>query len=96
MKILRSFVWFVFFLVTIIFVSANSQSVSLHYYISSVNVLLPVLMLIMLFFGFAIFFITFSPRYLRIKTRNRSLQQRIKAMEKEIVNLRNIPIKDTL
>ena len=96
MKILRSFVWFVFFLVAIVFVSANSQSVSLHYYISSVNVLLPVLMLIMLFFGFAIFFIAFSPRYLRMKTRNRSLQQRIKVMEKEIVNLRNIPIKDTL
>lgn len=96
MKIVRSLAWFVFFLIAIVFTSANSQSVSLHYYISSVNVLLPVLMLVMLCCGFAIFFIAFSPRYLRLKTRNRSLQQRIKAMEKELDNLRNMSIKDVL
>jgi uncharacterized membrane protein YciS (DUF1049 family) len=96
MKYVRSFLWFVFFLVTVIFVSANSQLVSLNYYVTSVKMLLPLLMLLMILLGFVIFSIAFFPRYVRIKTRNRSLQQRIKTMEKEIVSLRNIPIKDVL
>ena len=96
MKFVRSFLWFVFFLITVILVSANSQSVNLNYYVSSIKILLPILMLIMLFLGFVVFFIAFSPRYIRIKTKNRSLEQKIKAMEKEIVSLRNIPIKDVL
>jgi uncharacterized membrane protein YciS (DUF1049 family) len=88
--------WLLFVVLVIVFVSVNSQEVTLHYYISDLHIILPLLMLIVLFIGFIAFFCAFFPLWVRMKSCNRQLAKKIKALECELNNLRTLPVKGHL
>jgi uncharacterized membrane protein YciS (DUF1049 family) len=93
MKYFTYILWLLFLLVVVVFVSVNSQPITLNYYISKVHIILPLLMLIVLFVGFIAFFCAFLPLWLRMKKRNMKLNKKVKSLETEINNLRIMPIK---
>jgi uncharacterized membrane protein YciS (DUF1049 family) len=96
MRYISYLFWFLFLMVVVVFASANSQTVLLNYYISTIHVLLPVLMVLMVFLGFVVFLFAFVPVWFGVKNQNRKLHQKVLVLEKEIKHLRNIPIEDVL
>jgi len=95
MKKIVSFV--VFFLVGIIavaFAAKNDGSVELHYYLGSVNAPLSLLMVISLGLGALLGVFACSGIILKLKRETMRLQKSVRVAEKEVTNLRALPIKE--
>lgn len=77
----------------IVFAALNANVVAFNYYLGTKQIPLS-LLLVMAFGGGTILgFIFALPHWFRLKRDKRKLKARIKLMEKEIDNLRNLPIK---
>ena len=84
-----SYVFWVFVVaIAVVFTSINSTTVTLDYYVSSIKVLLPLLMLGMMVVGFLLFLAAFLPRWLRVKNQTRILRQRVQDAERELALLK--------
>ena len=94
MKYVSLLLWIVVVFITIIFASMNSHSVSLYYYFGSVKVLLPLLMILQILLGLLLGSLAMLPAYIRVRAKNRKLNQKLLSVELEVKNLRSIPIKD--
>ena len=94
--IMRLFSYLILLLIVLAgltFAALNSTVVTFNYYIGSKTIALSLLLIftfgIGIFFGF---FVTLFP-WLKLKRENRKLKNKLKLAEKEIENLRSIPIK---
>ncbi len=87
-----------FYLILIIlgvsFAALNASSVHVNFYFTTVSMPIAVLMTIMLGVGFLLAFLFFLYRYWRLKVDYLKLKNQLKMTEKEIKNLRSIPLSD--
>lgn len=86
--------WLVILMLSILFVSINSQFVVVHYYFGQVNTYFPLLLFLFLLSGVVLSVFIYFPLWVRGKNKQRQLYVKIKELQQEIINLRNIPIKD--
>ena len=93
----RFFSYIIIFLIIILgitFACLNAESVHLNYYIGSSVLPLSLLLVITLAVGVLIGLLLGLWPYLRLKTENIRLNHRMALFEKEVENLRNIPLKN--
>ena len=82
-------------LVGITFAILNATPVTINYYIGTSQLALSMLLIITLAFGVLLGLIACSVLLVRYKRRVRKLTKRTQAAEKEVANLRALPIKDS-
>ena len=89
---------YVFLLILIIlgitFAILNADPVAIHYYIGSKQFPLSLLLVISFGVGLFVSFLYMGLVVLRLKSERRHLRKRLSVAEKEIDNLRAIPIRD--
>ena len=95
MRYISYLFWIIIILLGISFVVLNSRTVLINYYIGEAHVYLPLLLLLELVIGAIIGVLAMLPSVLRNKNSLRKCRQKVKHLEEEIKNLRNIPIKDS-
>ena len=95
MKRIVSFItFFVLGLIAVAFAAKNDVSVELHYYLGSVAAPLSLLLVISLGIGALLGVFACSGVILKLKRETMRLQKSVKVAEKEVTNLRALPIKD--
>lgn len=87
--------WLIVIILAIIFVALNSHSVELNYYMGTSKIYLPLLLFLGLLLGAILGVFAIMPALFSSKRQKRKLKKRIRQIEQELQNLRNIPIKDT-
>nr|WP_231861891.1 LapA family protein [Legionella hackeliae] len=76
------------------FAALNASSVQVNFYFTKLAMPISVLMTIMLGIGLLLGFLLFLYRYWRLKVEYVRLKNQFKMTEKEIKNLRSIPLQD--
>jgi len=76
------------------FAALNATSVDVNFYVKTISMPISVLITIMLGIGIIIGFLVFLGRYWRLKTEYKRTKNQLRIMEKEIKNLRSIPLQD--
>lgn len=76
------------------FAVLNAEMVKVNYYIGSYSLHLSLLIVLVLGLGFILGMLVGSWKWLRVKSENSRLRNRIKLVEKEVENLRAIPLKN--
>lgn len=76
------------------FAVLNAKSVPLNYFFEAREISLALLLAITLAIGALIGLLLSLPSLFRLKRTNRQMKGRLKLFEKELENLRTIPIKD--
>ena len=91
-------VMLIFYILLIIlgvsFAALNAASVQVNFYFKTVSMPISVLMTLMLGVGILLGFILFLNRYWRLKISYLKVKGQLKLTEKEIKNLRSIPLQD--
>jgi putative membrane protein len=89
---------FILFLVIVIlgvtFAILNSSLVTVHYYVGIKQLPLSLLLVIAFVVGLIVSFLIVFIKIVRLRTELRRLKKQLRVAEKEIKNLRAIPIKD--
>jgi len=93
-KIVSYVIFFLIGLVAVAFAAKNDTSVELHYYLGSVNAPLSLLLVISLGIGALLGVFACSGLILKLKRDTLRLQKSVRVAEKEVTNLRALPIKD--
>lgn len=94
MRILSAFFFILLVLIGISFACLNAEPVIVNYYIGQSKLPLSILLVMTFGAGLLIGFIMLSFRVVKLKAKLRRLKGRIKLSEKEVENLRAIPLKD--
>ena len=94
MRIIFYIFWFAVVVLGVTFASLNSHAVVINYYFNQSHIHLPILLLITMMIGAALGVIGLVPSLAKFNHYNRRLKSRVKQVEKEVTNLRTIPIKD--
>jgi putative membrane protein len=94
MRIVMTIFYLVLILVGISFAALNASSVQVNFYFITLKMPISVLMTLMLGVGVILGFILFLSRYWRLKTEHRKIKNQLRLTEKEIKNLRAIPLQD--
>jgi len=87
--------WGIILLIVAIFAVLNSQVVTIHYYFGELKIYFPLFMLLEIVIGILLGMAFMLPAVLRAKNTGRKHKRRVKEVEQEVTNLRNIPIKDS-
>lgn len=87
-------VYLLLIIIGVSFAALNASSTSVNFYFKTLSMPISVLMAIMLGIGILIGFILFLGRYWRLKNECRKIKNQLKLTEKEIKNLRSIPLQD--
>jgi putative membrane protein len=72
----------------------NAHSVQINFYLTTVQIPVSVFVVLLVGCGMIFGFILSLGRYFRLNMKNRSLQNQLRLTEKEIKNLRAIPLQD--
>ncbi|KTD15613.1 hypothetical protein Lgra_0279 [Legionella gratiana] len=94
MRILMLVIYILLIVIGVSFAALNATSVDVNFYFETISMPISVLMTIMLGVGVLIGFILFVARYWRLKAECHKLKNQLKLTEKEIKNLRSIPLQD--
>ena len=94
MRIFISLFIIVAVLSSVLFTVLNSHPVDINFYFGETSAPLSLVLAITLVFGVILGLSPCMYLIVKIKRENKRLSKRIKLTEEEIVNLRNIPIKD--
>lgn len=94
MRIIRIIFYAVLLLAGISFAALNAGSVQVNLYVTTLTLPISVLMVIMMGLGLFIGFLFFLARYWQMKLEIKKIQNQLKITEKEIKNLRDIPLKN--
>lgn len=94
MRIVMTLFYLVLILAGVSFAALNASSVAVNFYFATAS--MPVSILMMLTFGVGIIagFFIFIFRYCRLKSEHRRLKNQLKLTQREIKNLRTIPVTD--
>ncbi len=87
--------WIIIIIFAITFASLNSHVIDINFYMKSVKVYIPLLLLFLLAVGALLGVLALLPALLKVKNNNRKLKSKVKRVEQEVKNLRSIPIKDS-
>lgn len=94
MRLVMIILYLLLIIIGITFAILNAGSVQINFYITKWTMPISVLMTIMFGIGLVIGFLLFINKYLRLRIESLRLKNQLKLTEKEIKNLRNIPLKD--
>ncbi|MDX1838248.1 LapA family protein [Legionella taurinensis] len=94
MRLLMILFYLVLILVGVSFAALNASSVEVNFYVTTVTMPISILMTIMLGIGILVGFLLFLLRYWRLKRELAKVRNQLRLTEKEIKNLRDIPLKD--
>lgn len=94
MRLLMMLFYLMLILLGVSFAALNATSVQVNFYFKTLTMPISVLMTIMLGVGLLIGFLLFLYRYWRLKVDYSKIKGQLKLTEKEIKNLRAIPLKD--
>ncbi len=94
MRLLLLLFYILLIIIGVSFAALNASSVEVNFYIKTVSMPISVLMTIMLGVGVILGFCLFIHRYWRVKIECRKMKNQLKLTEKEIKNLRSIPLQD--
>jgi lipopolysaccharide assembly protein A len=76
------------------FAALNASPVTLNLYFKTLTLPISVWMIVAFSLGILMGFLVFLGRYLSLKSQYRKTKHQLQLMEKEIKNLREIPLKD--
>lgn len=94
MRILILTAYLLLIVIGVSFAALNAATVQVNFYFKTLSMPISVLMTIMLGIGILIGFVLFIFRYWRLKCECRAVKNQLKLTEKEIKNLRSIPLQD--
>ena len=94
-RILSTIVIFLLVLTGILFAVLNSQTVQLNYYFGSKEIALSLLMILVIILGTLLGILVSVGQILKARHDISRLKKNIQLAEKEVTNLRTIPIKDS-
>ncbi len=94
MRIVMLVFYIILIVIGVSFAALNASSVEVNFYFKTLSMPIAVLMTLMLGIGIIIGFILFISRYWRLKIECRRIRNQLQIMEKEIKNLRSIPLQD--
>jgi putative membrane protein len=94
MRIVMIILYLALILVGVTFAVLNASSVQVNLYLTTLTMPISVLMTLMLGVGMVLGFVLFLWRYIRLKNDHRNIKNQLRLTEKEIKNLRAIPLKD--
>ncbi|KTC96587.1 lipopolysaccharide assembly protein LapA domain-containing protein [Legionella erythra] len=94
MRLLMILFYLLLILVGVSFAALNASSVEVNFYVTTMTMPISILMTIMLGIGILIGFLIFLLRYWRLKRELARVRNQLRLTEKEIKNLRDIPLKD--
>lgn len=88
----------IFYLILIVigisFAALNATVIQVNFYFSTLNMPISVLIFSMLIIGMFIGLMLFLFKYWRLKAQHRKVKNQLQLTEKEIKNLRAIPLQD--
>ena len=94
-RLLKVCFFIVIIFLGLIFHLKNDQLVELNYYVNSIPVSFSLVIVLTLCIGALLGVLASLPMILKLKHENARLVRQVKMTEKEINNLRVIPVKDT-
>ena len=94
MRIIIIVLYLMLILVGVSFAALNASAVQVNFYITTLKMPISVLMTLMLGVGIILGSFLFLWRYLRLKSEHRKIKNQLRLTEKEIKNLRAIPLQD--
>lgn len=94
MRLLRYILFIIILLLALSFALLNANPVSINYYLGTSQIPLSILLVFSFGIGCIIGLLVSMSWYLRSKWHNRKLHQRLELVEKELANLRTMPLKD--
>ena len=94
MRLLRYILFIVLLLLALSFALLNADPVSISYYLGTSQVPLSILLVFAFGMGCIIGLLVSMSWYLRSKWQARKLANRLELAEKELANLRTMPLKD--
>lgn len=94
MRLLMLIVYIMLIVIGVSFAALNAASVAVNFYFRTVTMPVSVLMTLALGVGILIGFILFISRYWRLKIEYHKIKNQLKLTEKEIKNLRSIPLQN--
>ncbi|GAB4392206.1 MAG: LapA family protein [Gammaproteobacteria bacterium] len=94
MRILTYILLLILMVFGVTFAFLNAQPVEVNYYLATRHIPLSLLLVWVLGSGMLLGFLACFPMYLKQRRSTSKLKKRLKLVEKEIANLRAIPLKD--
>lgn len=94
MKLIKLAIFLLFLLIGAAFAILNSQSVTLDYYFSFIELPLSVVLIAFMTIGAVLGVFACSSIMLRLKHENNSLKRKARLVNEEVKNLRTIPLRD--
>lgn len=94
MRFVRICLYLVLIIIGVSFAALNSTSVNINFYFSNMTMPISVLITISLGFGLLIGLLLFAGKYWQLKVTLLRIKNQLKMTEKEIKNLRDIPLKN--
>lgn len=94
MRLIMMMFYFLIVLCGVVFSALNAGTVQLNLYFKMYTMPIPLLMLLSLALGVILGCIVFLSRYWSLKVHHRKLKHQLELKEREIKNLRAIPLKD--
>ena len=95
MRIVILFFYLLLIIVTLAFASLNADLVTLHLYWCEFKLPLAFILIVALGLGLALSAIVFTGKYLSLGLKFKKIKHQVIMLEKEIKNLRTIPIQDS-
>lgn len=95
-KILYGFIFLSVLIIGTAFFMKNNHAVSFNYFLGSLDIKLSILLLLDLILGVIIGMLSLVPLIIYLKYKNAKLKRQVKIRDKEVNNLRVIPVKDPL
>jgi len=87
MRLITYAFWILVVLIGASFAVINSHTVTIHYYVGSINVYVPLLLLVELAIGALLGIVAMMPKHIKVKNSARKSRQRIKKLEQEVKSL---------
>ncbi|MDF1684106.1 MAG: LapA family protein [Legionellaceae bacterium] len=94
MRLIMMMFYFLIMLFGVAFAALNAGSVQLNLYFKMYTMPISILLLAALALGVILGFVVFLTRYWSLKAQYRKLKHQLELTEREIKNLRAIPLKD--
>lgn len=94
MRIISYILLILLFIIGVSFAVLNATPVNFDYYFGNINIALSLLLVLGFAIGCLLGLLVGLVMYFRMRGQNYRLKNRIKLTEKELNNLRNIPLQD--
>lgn len=94
MRIMKIIFYLILIIIGVSFAVLNAETVQVHFYVTSITLPVSLLMTFALGIGILIGSLLFIGKYWRIKFENHKISNQVALLDKEIKNLRAIPLHD--